>query len=122
VPAAGAKGSLAVCTTPNSPGGEMFVIVLTRRSTQLAFGYVFKSPFGGQGSIVSVDNLEEVGGPHLGYSPNSDWWRYFSRSPQARLGALHLVWRSLPLLQLGRCVLMAFVQPISFGLTTPYTQ
>jgi len=54
---------LAVCTTPGHPVVAMFVL-LTRRSAVI-FGYVFKSPFGGQGSIVSVDNLEDVVGGHI---------------------------------------------------------
>jgi len=44
----------------------MFVSVSTNLTLNPAviFGYVFKSPFGGQGSIVSVDN-PDVGG-HIG--------------------------------------------------------
>ena len=31
----------------------------------MIFGYVLKSPFGGEGSIVSVNNLEDVVGGHI---------------------------------------------------------
>jgi len=55
--------SLAVCTTPGHPVVAMFVSLLTRRSSQHLRLCV--RSFGGQGSIVSVDNLEDVVGGHI---------------------------------------------------------
>jgi len=72
-------------------GGDVRVITNPTLNPAVIFGYVFKSPFGGQGSIVSVDNLEDVVGGHI-WLPNSDWWRYFSRSHQALCWRVALVW------------------------------
>jgi len=92
-----------------APGGDVRVITNPTLNPAVIFGYVFRSPFG-EGSIVSVDNLEDVVGGHLG-CPAFDHWRYFSRSHQAIcLGAsrFHLVWRSLSY-SLGAVSLMAFI-------------
>jgi len=46
-------------------GGDVRVITNPTLNPATIFGYVFKSPFGGEGSIVSVNNLEDVVGGHI---------------------------------------------------------
>ena len=46
-------------------GGDVRVISNPTLNPAVIFGYVLKSPFGGEGSIVSVNNLEDVVGGHI---------------------------------------------------------
>lgn len=46
-------------------GGDVRVITNPTLNPATIFGYVLKSPFGGEGSIVSVNNLEDVVGGHI---------------------------------------------------------
>ncbi len=46
-------------------GGDVRVITNPTLNPAVIFGYVLKSPFGGEGSIVSVNNLEDVVGGHI---------------------------------------------------------
>jgi photosystem II CP43 chlorophyll apoprotein len=46
-------------------GGDVRVITNPTLNPLVIFGYLIKSPFGGEGWIVSVDNLEDVIGGHI---------------------------------------------------------
>ncbi|MEH2023674.1 photosystem II reaction center protein CP43 [Nostoc sp.] len=46
-------------------GGDVRIITNPTLNPAVIFGYVIKSPFGGEGWIVSVDNLEDVVGGHI---------------------------------------------------------
>lgn len=46
-------------------GGDVRVITNPTLNPGVIFGYLLKSPFGGDGWIVSVDNLEDVVGGHI---------------------------------------------------------
>jgi photosystem II CP43 chlorophyll apoprotein len=46
-------------------GGDIRVIANPTLSPAVIFGYVLKSPFGGDGWIISVDNSEDVIGGHI---------------------------------------------------------
>jgi len=71
---------------PWAPVVAMFVSLLTRRSTQLSSSVMCSSPFGGQGSIVSVDNLEDVVGGHIWVALILIGGGIFSFSPSPLLG------------------------------------
>lgn len=46
-------------------GGDVRVITNPTLNPAVIFGYLLKAPFGGEGWIVSVDNLEDVVGGHI---------------------------------------------------------
>nr|YP_010261119.1 photosystem II CP43 chlorophyll apoprotein [Cephaleuros karstenii]UIB39060.1 photosystem II CP43 chlorophyll apoprotein [Cephaleuros karstenii] len=46
-------------------GGDVRVITNPTLKASVIFGYLLKSPFGGDGWIVSVDNMEDVIGGHI---------------------------------------------------------
>ena len=46
----------------------------------IIFGYVLKSPFGGDGWIISVDNMEDVIGGHIWLGFHRDPWWYSGTS------------------------------------------
>jgi photosystem II CP43 chlorophyll apoprotein len=46
-------------------GGDVRVITNPTISPAVIFGYLLKSPFGGDGWIVSVDNMEDIIGGHI---------------------------------------------------------
>jgi len=46
-------------------GGDVRIITNPTLNPAVIFGYLLKSPFGGEGSIISVDNLEDVVGGHI---------------------------------------------------------
>ncbi|MBL1178738.1 MAG: photosystem II 44 kDa subunit reaction center protein [Pantanalinema sp. GBBB05] len=46
-------------------GGDVRVITNPTLNPAVIFGYLLRSPFGGDGWIVSVDNLEDVVGGHI---------------------------------------------------------
>jgi len=46
-------------------GGDVRLITNPTLNPSVIFGYLLKSPFGGDGWIVSVDNLEDVVGGHI---------------------------------------------------------
>ena len=46
-------------------GGDVRIISNPTLSPAVIFGYLLKSPFGGDGWIVSVDNMEDVIGGHI---------------------------------------------------------
>ncbi len=46
-------------------GGAVRVITNPTLDPTVIFGYLLKSPFGGEGSIISVDNLEDIIGGHI---------------------------------------------------------
>ncbi|XLS71919.1 hypothetical protein HN51_028784 [Arachis hypogaea] len=48
-----------------SGGGDVRKITNLTLSPSIIFGYLLKSPFGGEGWIVSVDNLEDIIGGHV---------------------------------------------------------
>ena len=46
-------------------GGDVRVITNPTINPGIIFGYLLKSPFGGDGWIVSVDNMEDIVGGHI---------------------------------------------------------
>jgi photosystem II CP43 chlorophyll apoprotein len=46
-------------------GGDVRIITNPTLATPVIFGYLLKSPFGGDGWIVSVDNIEDTVGGHV---------------------------------------------------------
>ncbi|MCS6958921.1 MAG: photosystem II reaction center protein CP43 [Pseudanabaenaceae cyanobacterium SKYGB_i_bin29] len=46
-------------------GGDVRVVTNPTLDPTIIFGYLFKAPFGGEGNIISVDNLEDVVGGHI---------------------------------------------------------
>ena len=46
-------------------GGDVKKITNLNLSPSIIFGYLLKSPFGGEGWIVSVDNLEDIIGGYV---------------------------------------------------------
>jgi len=46
-------------------GGDVRKITNLTLNPSVIFGYLLKSPFGGEGWIVSVDNLEDIIGGHV---------------------------------------------------------
>ncbi|MEH2318830.1 photosystem II reaction center protein CP43 [Nostoc sp.] len=46
-------------------GGDVRIITNPTLNPAVIFGYIIKSPFGGEGWIVSVNNLEDVVGGHI---------------------------------------------------------
>jgi hypothetical protein len=46
-------------------GGDIRKITNLTLSLSVIFGYLLKSPFGGEGWIVSVDNLKDIIGGHI---------------------------------------------------------
>ena len=46
-------------------GGDVRVISNPTLKVEIIFGYLLKSPFGGDGWIVSVDNIEDIVGGHI---------------------------------------------------------
>ena len=46
-------------------GGDVRIITNPTLNPAVIFGYLLKAPFGGEGWIVSVDNLEDVVGGHI---------------------------------------------------------
>ncbi|QZZ22236.1 photosystem II reaction center protein CP43 [Leptothermofonsia sichuanensis E412] len=46
-------------------GGDVRVVTNPTLNPAVIFGYLVKSPFGGDGWIVSVDNLEDIVGGHI---------------------------------------------------------
>ncbi|KAI3843615.1 hypothetical protein MKX03_002111, partial [Papaver bracteatum] len=50
---------------PGGGGGDVRKITNLTLSPSVIFGYLLKSPFGGEGWIVSVDDLEDIIGGHV---------------------------------------------------------
>ncbi|NJL40584.1 MAG: photosystem II reaction center protein CP43 [Leptolyngbyaceae cyanobacterium SM1_4_3] len=46
-------------------GGDVRVVTNPTLNPAVIFGYILKSPFGGEGWIVSVNNLEDIVGGHI---------------------------------------------------------
>ena len=46
-------------------GGDVRIINYPTYDPSVIFGYLLKSPFGGDGWIISVDNMEDVIGGHI---------------------------------------------------------
>jgi photosystem II CP43 chlorophyll apoprotein len=46
-------------------GGDVRVITNPTINPGVIFGYLLKSPFGGDGWICSVDNMEDIIGGHI---------------------------------------------------------
>ena len=46
-------------------GGDVRVVTAPTLNPLIIFGYVLKSPFGGDGWILSVNNLEDIVGGHI---------------------------------------------------------
>jgi photosystem II CP43 chlorophyll apoprotein len=46
-------------------GGDVRLITTPTLNPIVIFGYVFRSPFGGDGWVVSVNNMEDVVGGHV---------------------------------------------------------
>ena len=46
-------------------GGDVRVVTAPTLNPLIIFGYVLKSPFGGDGWVISVNNLEDIVGGHI---------------------------------------------------------
>ena len=46
-------------------GGDVRIVTNPTVSPGVIFGYLLRSPFGGDGWIVSVDNMEDIIGGHI---------------------------------------------------------
>lgn len=46
-------------------GGDVRVITNPTLNPAVIFGYLIRAPFGGEGSIISVDNMEDIIGGHI---------------------------------------------------------
>jgi len=46
-------------------GGDVRVVSAPTLNPLIIFGYVLKSPFGGDGWVISVNNLEDIVGGHI---------------------------------------------------------
>ncbi len=46
-------------------GGDVRLISNPTLNPGIIFGYLFKAPFGGEGSIIGVDNMEDIIGGHI---------------------------------------------------------
>jgi photosystem II CP43 chlorophyll apoprotein len=46
-------------------GGDVRLIKNPTLNPLVIFGYVFKSPFGGDGWIISINNMEDLVGGHI---------------------------------------------------------
>jgi photosystem II CP43 chlorophyll apoprotein len=46
-------------------GGDVRIITNPTTNFGVVFGYLLRSPFGGDGWICSVDNLEDIIGGHI---------------------------------------------------------
>ena len=46
-------------------GGDVRLITTPTLNPIVIFGYVFRSPFGGDGWVVSVNNMEDIIGGHI---------------------------------------------------------
>jgi hypothetical protein len=60
-----------------------FALLQTQQLPYVIFGYLLKSPFGGDGWICSVDNMEDIIGGHIwiGTLRNSRWsLAYFNKT------------------------------------------
>ncbi|RYQ97966.1 hypothetical protein Ahy_B08g094038 [Arachis hypogaea] len=64
-------------------------------SPSIIFGYLLKSPFGGEGWIVSVDDLEDIIGGHVWFG--SIWWNlaYFNQTFCLDSACTCMIWKSL---------------------------
>jgi hypothetical protein len=82
-------------------GGEMRTITNPTISPAIIFGYLLKSPFGGDGWIVSVDNVEDIIGGHIWIGTSFFWWLVAHLDEAVGMGktSLRLVRRSLPVIQ-----------------------
>ena len=61
---------------PGLRGGGVRKITNLTLSPTIIFGYLLKSPFGREGWIVSVDDLEDIIGGHVwlvGFHLNTSW-------------------------------------------------
>lgn len=56
-------GGVYDCWSPG--GGDVRLITNPTLKASVIFGYLLKSPFGGDGWIVSVDNMEDIIGGHI---------------------------------------------------------
>jgi len=87
-------------------GGDVRLITNPTTNAGIIFGYLLKSPFGGDGWIVSVDNMEDIIGGHIWIGTlcilGGIWHIFTTPWPWARRA---FVWSgSLPFLQF-RCYL-----------------
>ena len=76
-------------------GGDVRLITNPTLNPIVIFGYVFRSPFGGDGWVVSVNNMEDVSWwSYLGWPFMYHWWYSgtFSLSHSHGHVVLCLVW------------------------------
>ncbi len=88
-------------------GGDVRIITNPTLNPAVIFGYLVRSPFGGEGWIVSVNNMEDVIGGHIWLGLiciAGGVWHILTKPFGWAASRLNLVWRSLPVLQLGRFV------------------
>jgi photosystem II CP43 chlorophyll apoprotein len=93
-------------------GGDVRVITNPTTSAGVIFGYLLRSPFGGDGWIVSVDNMEDIIGGHIWIGTlnilGGLWHIYTTPWPWARRA---FVWSGEAYLSysLGAIALMGFI-------------
>lgn len=82
-------------------GGDVRKITNLTLSPSIIFGYLLKSPFGGEGWIVSVDDFEDIiGGACMVGFHLYTWWNLAYLNQTLCLGSActSMVWRSLLIL------------------------
>ena len=57
-------------------GGDVRFITTPTLNPIVIFGYVFRSPFGGDGWVVSVNNMEDIVGGHVWVGDFMYFWWY----------------------------------------------
>ena len=81
-------------------GGDIRVVTNPTLSPTTIFGYLLKSPFGGDGWLVSVDNIEDIIGGHIWIGSLEilgGIWHILTK-PWAWASCVRLVWRKISFL------------------------
>ena len=76
-------------------GGDVRIITNPTLNPAVIFGYILKSPFGGDGWIVSVDNMEDIIGGHIWIGTIMYFWwylAYFNKTMGLGTSCFCLVW------------------------------
>ena len=66
-------------------GGDVRVVTAPTLNPLIIFGYVLKSPFGGDGWVISVNNLEDIVGGHIWLGFLMYCWWYLAHLLQSHL-------------------------------------
>ena len=88
-------------------GGDVRVITNPTLNPAVIFGYLLASPFGGEGWIVGVNNMEDIIGGHIWVGLiciSGGIFHIFDQAVWLGTSRAHLERRGLPLLLHRRCV------------------